>query len=270
MIVLPGIYLGTVFFYGVGGVLYWIHFVRRAPKVAKWATSGLVIGLVLHAGTLIVYTLRSGHLPLATLPDSVSLFAWLFALAYMYLEVRLADRSLGPFVLTMVTLATLIGLVAMPERRPLPDMLRSGVLSAHVSVSLLGYAFFALSFVGSLSYILLAHEIQARRLAFFYERVPSLERLDRLSHQAVVAGFLCLTVGIGIGGVWALRVWGALSDAKYVATLAVWAVYGVYLYTYSRRGWRGRRAAYLSALGFGCLLTAYTVFNLLFTRLHAW
>ena len=265
-----GLYSVTALAYWIGGVLYWIHFLRRDPHAAKWATRGLITGVALHAGALVAHTVSFGHVPLMTLSDSVSLFMWLFAVAYLYLEFRLKDRSLGAFVLSMVALGSVIWLLASPDHGPLPDVLRSSVLVAHVSVSLLGYAFFALSFVSSLTYILLAHEIQARRLAFFYERLPSLERLDRLSHQAVVAGFLCLTLGIGIGTIWALRVWGVLSDAKYAATLAVWGVYGIYLYTYSRKGWRGRRAAYFSGLGFVCLLTAYTVFNLFFTRLHAW
>lgn len=256
--------------YVASAVFYWSYFVHKRPRWGQWATRLLLSGIVLHTALLGVRTLESRHLPFATLPESISFCVWLFALAYLYLEHRLKEKSLGPFILTMVSMVVLVLLWSMPKSGPLPGILRTYLFGIHVSAALLGYAFFALSFVSSLTYTLLFHEIHSKRLRFFYARLPSLETLDHLSRQAVWAGFLALTVAIAVGAFWAFRAWGSLSDPKYVAVVATWLIYAAYIHTHSSRGWRGQKSAYLSIVGFVCVVVVYTAFNMVFTRVHAW
>jgi len=256
--------------YAASAVFYWGYFVHKRSRWGQWATRLLLGGMVLHTVLLGIRTLESRHLPFASLAESVSFCVWLFALAYVYLEHRLKEKSLGPFILTMVSIVALVLLWRMPKSAPLPPILQTYLFGIHVSAALLGYAFFALSFVGSLTYTLLFHEIHSKRLRFFYARLPSLETLDHLSRQAVLAGFLALTVAIAVGAFWAFRAWGSLYDPKYVAVVATWLIYAAHIHTYSSRGWRGQRSAYLSIFGFVCVMVVYVAFNMLFTKLHAW
>lgn len=256
--------------YVASAVFYWGYFVHKRSWWGRWATRLLLGGIVLHTALLGIRTLESKHLPFANLPESISFCIWLFALAYVYLEHRLKEKSLGPFILTMVSIVVLVLLWMMPKGEPLPVLLQTYLFGIHVSAALLGYAFFALSFVNSLTYTLLFHEIHSKRLRFFYARLPSLETLDHLSRQAVLAGFLALTVAIAVGAFWAFRAWGSLSDPKYVAVVATWLIYAAHIHTHSSRGWRGQKSAYLSIFGFVCIVVVYTVFNMLFTKVHAW
>lgn len=256
--------------YGISAVFYWGYFVHKRLTWGQWATRLLLGGMVLHTVLLGVRTLASRHLPFANLPESIFFCVWLFALAYLSIEHRLKEKSLGPFILTMVFVVVLVLLWRMPKTSPLPGILRTYLFGIHVSAALLGYAFFALSFVSSLTYTLLFHEIHSKRLRFFYARLPSLETLDHLSRQAVLAGFLALTVAIAVGAFWAFRAWGSLYDPKYVAAVATWLLYAAHVHTHSSRGWRGLKSAYLSIFGFVCVVVVYTVFNMLFTKVHAW
>ena len=141
-------------------------------------------------------------------------------------------------------------------------MLQGPLFGIHVSSLLFAYASFALACVIGITYVLLFKEIKAKHLGFFYARLPSLQVLDRMNQRAIVIGWIFLTVGIIVGGVWAAQARGgysagdprvqamSLQDPKIFVALLCWLVYSFELFAARRIGWGGRRAAYLSALGF--------------------
>ena len=140
-------------------------------------------------------------------------------------------------------------------------MLQGPLFGVHVSSLLFAYASFALACVIGITYVLLFKEIKAKHLGFFYARLPSLQVLDRMNQRAIVIGWIFLTIGLIVGG--DLGGAGArlragdprvqamsLQDPKIFVALVCWAVYSFELFAARRIGWGGRRAAYLSALGF--------------------
>jgi ABC-type transport system involved in cytochrome c biogenesis permease subunit len=95
-----------------------------------------------------------------------------------------------------------------------------------------------------------------------------------------VIGWVFLTLGIIVGVVWAAQAqagYGAgdprvqamsLQDPKIFVALVCWAVYSFELFAARRIGWGGRRAAYLSALGFGIVLLNFVPISYFLTRSH--
>ena len=84
-------------------------------------------------------------------------------------------------------------------------MLRSPLFTVHVMSMLFAYASFALGCVLGITYVLLFKEIKAKHLGFFYARLPSLQTLDVMNSRAITVGWIFLTLGIVIGGIWARR-----------------------------------------------------------------
>src|SRR5207244_12665766 len=82
------------------------------------------------------------------------------------------------------------------------------LFEAHVSSLLFAYASFALACVIGITYVLLFKEIKAKHLGIFYARLPSLQVLDRMNHRAIVIGWIFLTLGIIVVGVWAAEARG--------------------------------------------------------------
>ena len=127
--------------------------------------------------------------------------------------------------------------------------------------------------------MLLFKEIKAKHLGFFYTRLPSLQVLDRMNQVAIVIGWIFLTVGIIVGVIWAAqaRTYAAgdprvqamsLQDPKILAALVCWMVYSFELFAARRIGWGGRRAAYLSALGFVIVLLNFVPISYFLTKSH--
>ena len=89
--------------------------------------------------------------------------------------------------------------------------------------------------------------------------------LDELGYQMTLFGFLFLSVGIITGAVWANSAWGRYWgwDPKETWSLITWFIYATLLHARLMRGWRGKRIAYLSLVGFAAVLFTYFGVNLL-------
>jgi cytochrome c-type biogenesis protein CcsB len=89
--------------------------------------------------------------------------------------------------------------------------------------------------------------------------------LDELGYQMTLFGFLFLSVGIISGAVWANSAWGRYWgwDPKETWSLITWFIYATLLHARMMRGWRGKRIAYLSLVGFAAVVFTYFGVNLL-------
>src|SRR5437762_12569177 len=264
--------------YAVAFIAYAWHFARRNPAVGQSATTLLVAGALAHTFVIGMQTMEAGHVPITSASTWTSTFVWLLALAYLYTEMSTDERAMGVFILPL-----LVALQAIPAMNPSIEVqapvLQGPMFSIHVSSLLVAYASFALACVIGITYVLLFKEIKAKQLGFFYARLPSLQVLDRMNQRAILIGWIFLTIGMIVGAVWAARAQGyapgdprvqamSLQDPKIFVALVCWAVYSFELFAARRIGWGGRRAAYLSALGFGIGLLNFVPISYFLTKSH--
>ena len=205
-----------------------------------------------------------------------ALVVWLLGLSYLYVELTSEERAMGVFVCVL-----LVGLAIIPALdpavNPRPPLLRSPLFTVHVLSMLFAYASFALACAIGITYVLLFKEIKAKHLGFFYARLPSLQVLDLMNGRVVTVGWIFLTAGIAIGGVWATQVQSfddprlqqmSLLDPKILVALVSWAVYSFALVARRAIGWTGRRAAWLSALAFVIVLLNFVPVGYFLTKSH--
>jgi ABC-type transport system involved in cytochrome c biogenesis permease subunit len=265
--------------YAAAGVAYAVHFARRDAGVGRAATTLLLLGALVHTFVIGMQTMEVGHVPMTGATSAISTFVWLLSLAYLYTEMTTDERAMGVFILPL-----LVALQAIPAFRPTLDdraaVLQGPLFGIHVSSLLFAYASFALACVIGITYVLLFKEIKAKHLGFFYARLPSLQVLDRMNQRAIVIGWIFLTVGIIVGAVWAAQARGgyaagdprvqamSLQDPKIFVALVCWFVYSFELFAARRIGWGGRRAAYLSALGFAIVLLNFVPISYFLTKSH--
>ncbi len=265
--------------YAAALVAYAWHFAQRSPLLGRTATTLLVAATLAHTFAIGMQTMEFGHVPVAGATSAISTFVWLLALAYLYTEMTTDERAMGVFILPLLVALQTIPVVhpGVEDRAP---VLQGPLFGVHVSSLLFAYASFALACVIGITYVLLFKEIKAKHLGFFYARLPSLQVLDRMNQGAIVIGWIALTIGIIVGGIWAAqaRVGYAsgdprvqamsLLDPKIFVALLCWFVYSFELFAARRIGWGGRRAAYLSALGFAIVLLNFVPISYFFTSSH--
>ena len=164
-----------------------------------------------------------------------------------------------------------------PAVDPRPALLRSPLFTVHVVTVLFAYASFALAFVLGITYVLLFNEIKAKHLGFFYARLPSLQMLDVMNGRAIVVGWVFLTCGLVIGGIWAAQIHAVpdpraqamtVGDPKILFAILSWGMYSFALFARRTIGWSGRRAAWLSTAGFLVVLLNFLPVGYFLTRSH--
>ncbi|MGO9639789.1 MAG: cytochrome c biogenesis protein [Candidatus Acidiferrales bacterium] len=242
-----------------------------APKRALGfgATACLAGGLVLHYFALLVRSRMIHGVPYDDLPGSLSLFAWLLAATYLGLELWHGQRTVGAFVLPVVLFVFIIAhrAAALPVNAP-PG--RGPIFAFHVTLNILAYAAFALSFVTSLIYLIQDHLLRDRKLGSIGWRFPALDVLERVSRSSVGVGLVSLAIGASLGFVWAHRVRGGYwqDDWKVFITLLILAAYLGYLILSRTRTWRGARASRLCVANFLIVIFSYSIVNLFLSRFH--
>ena len=262
--------------YAFAAAAYIIHFTWRDERVGRLATATLAAGVLAHTYLIGMQTVEAGHAPLVGTSAAISAFVWLLGLSYLYVELTSNERAMGAFV--AVLLAGLDIIPALDNTlSPRPPVLQSPLFTVHVMSLLFAYASFALACVLGVTYVLLFKEIKAKHLGFFYTRLPSLQVLDVMNSRATTVGWVFLTIGCVIGGVWALQVHNSpdprvqamsLADPKILVAVLSWAIYSFALFARKAIGWSGRRAAYLSGVAFAVVLLNFVLVGYFLTKSH--
>ena len=242
---------------------YAVYFARRVPRAGRIASGILIGGAIAHTFVLGMQTVEVGRVPLAGTTAAVSVFVWLLALSYLSTEMSTDERAVGVFIVPLLVLLQILP-ATQPMATESAPVLESPLFAVHVLSLLFAYASFALACVIGITYVLLFKEIKAKHLGFFYARLPPLRVLDLMNGRAVTVGWIFLTIGVVIGGFWAVSVQSESADPRILAmsvldpkifvALICWVVYAFALFARRRIGWTGRRAAWLSTIGFAIVL----------------
>jgi cytochrome c-type biogenesis protein CcsB len=229
----------------------------------------LAVGAALHGAEIAGRSFAVGHIAVASFEEGMSFLAFSLAILYLILDRRHVLAVLGAVIAPLASLLTAVAVLVYSGTTELPPSLRSAWLPVHVTLAFLGNAVFALAFATSLIYLFEDSQLKSKRPSL-RRLLPSLERLDDLNHRLLSWGFPLLTLGIVTGAIWAHFAWGQFWswEAREIWSLVTWSLYAVLLHGRSV-GWRGRRAAALTIVGFAVLLMSFVSVSLFFPGRHS-
>ena len=261
----------STFVYGLAAFFYISFWVFKKTIPGRLATYTTILGLAVNTLGVILrwiesYQLGIGHAPLSNLYESLVFFSWSIIFLYLIIEHQYGNRIIGAFATPLAFLAMAYASLSPnvnSKIQPLLPALKSNWLIAHVITCFIGYAAFAIAFGISLMY-LIKHKDSEEKSSLI-ARFPDSDVLEELTHQMIMFGFLFLSIGIITGAVWANSAWGRYWgwDPKETWSLITWIVYATLLHAKMMRGWRGRRIALLSMIGFAAVLFTYFGVNYL-------
>ncbi len=270
----------TTIAYLVSTLVFFACLASRAAAAGMAGSLAAVGGLLLQTAAIGLrwkesYTLGVGHAPLSNLYESVVFFSWTIVLIYLLLDMKYRYRVIGAFVMPFALLGMAwaqLGLHSGIE--PLVPALQSNWLLYHVITCFLGYAAFAVACGISVMYLIRdGHDsTDGANVEGIVATFPASKILDDLNYRAIMVGFPLLTLGIVTGAAWANYAWGTYWswDPKETWSLIVWFVYAAFLHARITRGWVGRRAAWLSIIGFAATIFCYLGVNLFLSGLHSY
>ncbi len=160
------LWMSMLFF--MSTIFYWIGMFARSQADAMerigtgvaWAAVGMAL-----IGTLVRWYESHelgpdiGHIPVSNLYEVFVLFCWMTALFYLYFEQQYGTRSLGAFVMLVVSAAVgfLLWYTVVREAheiQPLVPALKSWWMKLHVPANFVGYGTFALAAMVAFAYLI--------------------------------------------------------------------------------------------------------------------
>ena len=250
--------------------------VSRLVGIALTLTAA---GLALHIAGVITRGLAVHRVPWGDMYEFVISVSCVAVLFFIGLMIKYRPYHLGLFFLApIVIIMGLAQTVIYTPAGPLVPALNSYWLAIHVTAMTLASGTFMVGAV--LAVVYLFAERHTRRVAAglstrygeVFRLLPSAERLDQIAYRTVVFAFPIWTFGIMAGAIWADQAWGRYWGWDPTETWAfiTWVVYACFLHARVTAGWRGRRAAIIQLVGFGCLLFNLLGVSLFITGLHSY
>ena len=239
-----GTFLLTIGLYLLASVIYVFlpaDLAKSLGRKVAWAAVGC------HAASLALRTAQTWQLekrlPLSNQFELLSLAVFFLALSYIIISRQHVYEFLATFVMPISTAALVYAAYLPREVRVLSEALQTYRRVIHVSSAVVAYA--TLLLAAAVGMMIL---VQSRR----NPNEVQLKALDGLSYKLSTIGFLCLTILLITGVLWAKVAWGRYWgwDPKETWALMTWFVYAVLLFGRRYSQWQGRLAAWVVLLGF--------------------
>lgn len=172
-------------FFGLSSIAYILAMISyiaylafRTPMVGLIATVITVFGFVSHTIAFFIRWKEFADLggmgvmraiPLTNLYESLIFFAWCIVLGYLFIEWKYKSRFFGAFITPIAgMIMAFIDISGISKDiQPLVPALQSNWLVAHVTMSFLAYAAFAISFSTAIMYLALSTD-ESRRTSWPY------------------------------------------------------------------------------------------------------
>lgn len=239
----------------------------RRPGVPVVRPLWAAAGLPFHLAALGWEWATIGGLPFASMRWGLAALSLWVVLGFGFFSRRPRMSTLGALLLGLgVVLLTVAQLAPGADGDP---AIPGAWFIAHFALILSGLAGLAVSFGLSALFLVVRDRLKKKRLRGI-GRLPSLERLDQLNYRAMAIGFVALTAGMAVGGMWAATHPGAGmgSDITVWGTVLVWLWYAAGLHVRLVSGWRGRLAAIFGVGGFVGLSALFVVAGLVLRGWH--
>jgi ABC-type transport system involved in cytochrome c biogenesis permease subunit len=239
----------AVVFYGLSAmysVFLWRKGFREDNRVNYVL---MLVAGVLNTVAMIMRGFDLKHCPVNNIFEAMMFVSWTIVAAYLgigfFQRLRFLGAFAAPFLLAIGIFALMPGLDVHSNA---PAFVH-GWVSLHAASILLAYGAFGLSSIAGVMYLTQEHDLKFRKIRAVFSRMPSIERLERVTSRALTIGFVLLTFGLLLIPMIVRENPGleVKGDPKVAWTVFVWMLYLALL------GWRWRFSAGGRAIAWGAI-----------------
>ncbi len=261
-----------IFIYATSVILYFYDFLQSNARANRIAFILLIVVWVIQTVFFLLRMFDLDYIPIMTLFETLFFYSWILVTISLIINYLYKIDF-------MVFLANVVGFsivilnmfVSKSSEPGVSEVLQGDLLTIHIAFAIGSYALFFISFLSSLLYLLQVHMLKNKQIfSNLFRKIPPLDQLDRFAYLLALIAFPVLCVSLVLGTIWAyingFYIW---TDAKFVLSVLVMIVYGIYLHRRVALGWQGRKLAILNMIGFAVVVANYILSKWIST-FHHW
>jgi ABC-type uncharacterized transport system permease subunit len=223
----------------------------RIEMARKSASAVFVLAWSGHLVAGVWRGVETGRFPLSSLAEYLLFLGLAVMTLHLVLWFGWKIHAAGIVLPPIAAAAGFAGLTMLGTAAAAPVARPRGWFLFHTTVSTLGMAMLVVALAMSVIYLYQDRALKSRRTLKLLDRLPPLDRCDNVGVQALVVGFVLLSVGIGAGVMVNAtlhdRIW--VPGVKQTLPVLAWLVFAGVLAARFRLGFRGRKSAYLTITG---------------------
>lgn len=268
--------MGILFFelaltgYFLAAAISVIDLFRGRSESARLTIWLMAAAFLLHISAIALRYMGGGRLPVTSMHEAASFFAWCISLIFFILVLRYKIRVFVSFIVPIVFLVMLAAAFMPRAAAHAAPGLHTPWPWIHALCAFTGIAAFAVAAGAGAMYLLQHYSLKTKQLVSLSRTLPSLQVIDDINHRLTNLGFALFTVAMLSGALWAESIeegrWR--GDPMVLSSLFTWLVYGLCWLLRRFSGWKQKRAAVLSIIGFGAALFTFFGVTLLLATFH--
>lgn len=259
----------TTLIYALSVLFYFIDFLQHNRKAGKMAFWLLSIVWLLQTVYMFYIMMETDRFPVLNVAEGLYFYTWVLVTLSLVLTKVLRVEFI-------VFFTNVIGFSMMAIHTFTPSDLHSAELTGkltsellviHITMAILSYGAFSLSFAFSLLYLFQYHLLKKKKWGKWLLRIEDLSKLDHMAYVLNIIGVPMLLLSLILGIIWAYISYDTLYwiDAKVLGSLIMLFLYGFYLYIRLVRNVQGKIVARWNVASFLVLMINYFLLGSLST-----
>ncbi len=261
---LPILYIITFY-------VYYYDFMHENSSLNNAKRIFLFVTLFIHIIYLLIRTAEFNHPPITNKFEIFTVLSFTISFSYFLLELLTDVRGTGLFIILFSLVFQIISSFFIQDLLVVKEVLRNRMLGLHVVSALLGYSGFTIAAVDGVLFLILYKDLKLSKFGLIFNRLPSLETLEKLNFYSMIIGFVLLTFSIIIGVIWLPGAFPKFSyfDPKLIATSIIWLIFGVGIVIKFIAKWYGKKVIIFSLVGFVLAIFSLIIPNLFAKSFHS-
>ena len=232
---LARLYEFMIIIYAISLCLYFFDYLKKNMLVRRTAFWFISAVWVLQTSFLILFMLEEKRFPILTLFEGIYFYGWLLTSLSIVLhciarvDIPVVFMNIIGFIFVTITLFNSEG-----SANSLSDIIVSEMLMIHISLAILSYAMFTLTFVFSMLYLILYRLLKDKKFTGIWSRLPSLGQTSNWMNNSILVGVPVLFISLILGLEWAWLTIDKVSlfDIKIVSSFVLTVIYLTLFFLY--------------------------------------
>ena len=230
--------------------IWWYLSSNESKKIQTTIFILWVLAIILHVYSLFpIFEDNSVNL---SLYYALSVVAFIISFFLYFSSILGNTQYLGIIILPIVSFVFLLNFTNVPVNISLNNF-----LFAHVILSLISYSILCLSAAQSLILKIQEKKLQKNKPIGFIGSLPSLDIMDKLLFKLLALGVIFLSLSLLSGLIFLEDIFAQHLAHKTILSIIAWFIFIYLIFSRSKYGYRGTKAANITLVGFFILFLSY-------------